>query len=76
MELQESQGDSKGAVGYSDLITATGRLGSSFASVESLDGATYFSPTRHDGAASVAPFAWVSSCACVRYTGAHTRFTR
>ena len=66
--LQRSAGDASGRA----LMAAVGRLGSSFTAPGLVSGRTSFSPTRHGGPAAAAPFAFVASCSCLRYTGAAT----
>lgn len=63
--LQRSGGDAHAGA----LMAAVRSLGSSFVSPAVLDGRTYFGPTRVDGPAAVAPFGYVASCRCLRYTG-------
>lgn len=63
--LQGTRGDARGSA----LIGAVEALGSSFVSPGIVDGRTSFGPGRHDGPARVAPFGFVTSCNCLKYTG-------
>ena len=63
----------KSSLGHSDLQTLVGSLrglGSSWLSPTALGGATVFGPRRADGPQLFAPFAFVPSCSCFRYTKA------
>lgn len=63
--LQHSSGDASGGA----LMTAIDSLGASFVAPGIVDGSTFFGPSRHDGPAAEAPFAYVGSCGCMKYTG-------
>jgi hypothetical protein len=63
--LTASRGDARGSA----LMAAVDSLGTGFISPGVLDGRTTFSATRRDGPAAVAPFGYVVTCGCLRYTG-------
>jgi hypothetical protein len=44
-------------------------LGTSFVAPGIVGGRTSFGPGRRDGVASVAPFGYVPTCHCLKYTG-------
>jgi hypothetical protein len=51
------------------LMAGVSSLGSTFQSPGIVAGRTYFAPNRRDGVAAVAPFAYVKTCRCMKYTG-------
>jgi len=63
--LQRTGGDAGGAA----LMAALERLGGSLETPGVVAGRAFFGPRRHDGAAAVAPFAYVTACSCLRYVG-------
>ena len=66
--LNGNGGSEQGA----DVLAAVRRLGTAFTAPGVVQGATRFGPGRHDGPASVRPFAWSTACSCLAYTGAPT----
>jgi hypothetical protein len=60
---------SGGKAQASALMPAVDSLGTSYISPGIVDGRTFFRSGRRDGPAAVAPFAYVSGCGCLRYTG-------
>jgi hypothetical protein len=63
--LQGSAGNAHGSA----LMAAVDALGSSFVAPGIVEGRTFFGPSRRDGPAAVAPFAYVAACNCMNYTG-------
>ena len=63
--LQQSGGDVSGRA----LMAAVDSLGTSFVAPGTVDGRTSFGTTHRDGPAAEAPFGYVTSCTCMKYTG-------
>jgi hypothetical protein len=49
------------------IVAAIEALGSSFTSVENLDGSSTFGRTRHDAPSHARHFAWTANCTCFTY---------
>jgi hypothetical protein len=64
--LRHNGGDASGRA----VARAIADLAGSFTAPAVVAGRTRFGPSRHDGPAAVAPFAYVASCDCLRYVGA------
>ena len=64
--LHGSGGNARGSA----LLSAVAALGARFVAPGIVAGRTFFGPSRRDGPAAVAPFAYVTACKCLRYTAA------
>ena len=67
LSLREALTRNGGQGGLAALRPALERLGSSFVGAGGIRGAIQLGPSQHDGAALVAPTAYVASCSCFRY---------
>jgi hypothetical protein len=68
LSLRQALESNGGQGGLSALRPALEGLGTSFVSAGNIRGAVRLGPQQHDGAALVAPTAYVDSCSCFQYT--------